>query len=627
VDENLARAAGPGWRSFFRRRRGSDVVMDRSRSVGVFLLSLQLIQAAIRADDSRQDVAIMPRNPASVEAGIMAAFRAGRKSVVVPAGVYRIAPAHERWHLEFADLSNFEIDAREATFLWQDRTRGGIHFHRCKNVRLRGAILQHEIVPFTQGTIVALDPGGKSLDVKIDAGYPAELDDPRFFPQQPVGYLFDPATRQWKAGSHDVYGQRGERLGAGLFRIHWGRAQPGEPVAGGNRMAFRGKVVTDVYLDECSGMDLTELTIRNGGGFCVHEDGGEGGSHYRYAVSHGPRPHGATVDPLISCNADAFHSSGVRKGPVLEHCTFEGMCDDGIAIHGSYAQVDHAEGKTLFVGMPSERCFFEPGDPMRLYDALGTLAGESVVREVRKRSDFEPPGPSTHRQFRNRPLHYFALGLDRQLGAGFDFLVSDPGACGAGYVIRDNTIRNHRARGLLLKADRGLVEGNTIDGSTIAGIVLAPELWWNEADYSHDVVIRNNMIRYTGYATSGPASNQAGALTITAEGGPHHEKIRIEDNTFDDIRGVDLQVDHAREILVRDNRFLRTHRLPSRNGKERGIDPEAVIWLSECSKVVMEGNTIAHRGGFGGRLIVATPSAREVKGLTEGVREMAENQP
>jgi hypothetical protein len=601
--------------------------MDRSRYLVVLLGFMLIMQGVIPVEADDQDVTISPSSPSSLEAGIMAAYRSGRKSVVVPAGIYRIAPGHERWHLEFSGLSDLEIDARGATFLWQDRARGGIHFHGCKNLRLKGAILQHEALPFTQGTVVAVGSAGNSLDVKIDAGYPADLDDPRFFPREMVGYILDPATRRWKAGSHDVYGRRSERLGEGLFRIHTSRAQSGEPIAEGDLMAFRGKVVADVHLGECTGMDLSGLTIMNGGGFCVHEDGGEGGSHYRYAVRRGPRPPGAGNDPLISCNADAFHSSGVRRGPVLEHCTFEGMCDDGIAIHGGFAQVDHAEGKTLFIGTLSERCDFKPGDPIRLYDPLGNLTGEMVVREVRKQSGFTPPGSSTHRQFKNRSLHYFSLLLDRPPKAEFDSLASNPAACGAGYMIRDNTIRYHRARGLSLKADRGLVEGNTIEGSTIAAIVLAPELWWNEADYSHEVQIRNNTIRYTGYATTGPGSTQAGALAITAEGGPHHAKIRVQGNTFDDVRGVNLQVDHVRDVQVRDNRFLRPHRLPVRNGRERGIDPDAVIWLSDCSKVELTGNTVAGRGGFGGQTVVATKSASEIKGLTDGVKELTENRP
>ena len=213
-----------------------------------------------------------------------------------------------------------------------------------------------------------------------------------------------------------------------------------------------------------------------------------------------------------------FTAAECAKDPCLEHCTFEGMCDDGIAIHGSYVQVDHVEANKLIVGSLSNRTYFQPGDPIRVYGPFGNLTGEATVREVQKRSDIVPPGPSTHRLFKNRSLHYFMIQLDHAVPAGFDSLACDPSACGAGFVIRDNSIRNHRARGLLLKADDGLVEGNTIDGSTIAGIVLSPEFWWNEADYSHNVTVRHNTIRHTGYATSGPLTGQAGGLTITAEG-------------------------------------------------------------------------------------------------------------
>jgi hypothetical protein len=61
---------------------------------------------------------------------------------------------------------------------------------------------------------------------------------------------------------------------------------------------------------------------------------------------------------------------------------------------------------------------------------------------------------------------YFEITLDAPLAADFDYLASNPAATGSGYILRGNTIANHRARGMLLKADHGLVEGNTIDGSS-----------------------------------------------------------------------------------------------------------------------------------------------------------------
>ena len=197
----------------------------------------------------------------------------------------------------------------------------------------------------------------------------------------------------------------------------------------------------------------------------------------------------------------------------------------------------------------------------------------------------------------------------------------DTDACGAGYVVRHNTIRNHRARGMLLKADGGLVEDNTIDGSSIAGIVLSPELYyWAEADYSTNVVIRRNTIRNTGYASSGPSQSQAGGLTVTGGGGIGHRNLSIEDNTFTGIRGVNLQIEDAQGVVIRNNRFDGTHSHPCRNGLEHGVDPSAVVWLGSSRQVRLVGNSVGHIGPYGKSALVMTSAAVAVEGATSGIR-------
>ena len=66
---------------------------------------------------------------------------------------------------------------------------------------------------------------------------------------------------------------------------------------------------------------------------------------------------------------------------------------------------------------------------------------------------------------------------------------------------------------MLLKADNRLVQGNLVDGSTIAGIVVSPEVP-DEAGYSHHVRIIGNTLRNSGYATTGSWAPCAAALTI-----------------------------------------------------------------------------------------------------------------
>ena len=579
--------------------------------------------AATTAAAPQPPVRIAPGDPASLQKGIEAAWKAGLKRIVVPAGIYRPASPGGRFYLAFADLADFEIDARGATLLRADPTKGGIEFLRCRNVALRGLALANETPPFTQGAIAAVDPKGLWYEVRIDQGYPAAFDDPKFFPAAPTGYLFDPATRQWKPDSQDFYCTRAERRGPDLFRIHFDRPRmpDAENVALGDLMAFRGNGRTDIYVGRCSGMRIEGVAIRSGGGFCIHEDGGEGGNRYTYTVTYGPKPQGADAAPLIACNADAFHSSGVRRGPTLEGCLFEGMPDDGIPIHGAYAMVVEADGATLTVCTVGDN-FFRAGDPLRLFDPEGGFAGEAVVQAVGPAQGFQPKVRTTRERYKNS-TRFFRLTLDRALPARFECLVSDPAANGSGYVVRNNVIRNHRARGMLLKADDGLVEGNIVEGSTIAGIVLAPELWWNEACYSRNVVLRGNTVRRVGYATVGPWTGQAGAITVLGEGKgagrPGHRRLVIENNTIADCDGVNLLVTSAQDVRVAGNRFVRPMTRPTRRGADHGLDTGALVWLGDCRDVRFEGNTVVEAGPCLHTLVGAAPTAEDVSGLPEGI--------
>src|SRR5213079_2064745 len=112
------------------------------------------------------------------------------------------------------------------------------------------------------------------------------------------------------------------------------------------------------------------------------------------------------------------------------------------------------------------------GDPLRLFNPDGGYAGEAKVVSIRRLRDFVPVARSRFHGFSDLTRHRFVeVVTEPPLAAGFDWQASNPSALGSGFVIRNNIIRNHRARGILVKADDGLIEGNTIDGSTIAGIV------------------------------------------------------------------------------------------------------------------------------------------------------------
>jgi hypothetical protein len=330
----------------------------------ILLLALfSLLQAA-------ESAALTPgASPEVLQGALMAAIKSSAKNFVIPPGDYRVPKFSGKCFLSIKDAQDFEIDADKVTLILEGPSNGFFDFSHCKGVTLRGITLRHETPPFAQMKIEAIAADELSFDVRMTKGFPQNFDDPECFSETPTGYVFDSSTHQWKSGCLDMIAKKVERLGPGLFRLHWSRKSGASmhPVAVGDFMAFRGRGMTDVHLGACENMRLENVTIQSGGGFCFHEDGGMGGNIYKgLKVTYGTAPKGAEMPPLIACNADAFHSSGTRHGPTLDHCSFEGMPDDGIAIHGSFQLVRAIDLD----------CFAEAWGQSRIPDGRSRLCAE-----------------------------------------------------------------------------------------------------------------------------------------------------------------------------------------------------------------------------------------------------------
>jgi hypothetical protein len=117
---------------------------------------------------------------------------------------------------------------------------------------------------------------------------------------------------------------------------------------------------------------LRGITLQNAGFAAFFETGGGGGNEYLdCCVGPGPKPPGATEPELVGCGADGFHSAGMRVGPTIVHCAWEGVLhDDCIAIHGMLQTVVRVEGRKL-VMEKGNRGGFAMGEPVRISDRNG----------------------------------------------------------------------------------------------------------------------------------------------------------------------------------------------------------------------------------------------------------------
>ncbi len=600
-----------------------EIMNFHSISLGAVLLlsgATPLISRALA--QGKPPMTISTQHPELLQQRIMDAYKAGQKKIVIPAGVYRISESKQGSNLEFRDLKNFEIDATGATFLMEDNSKTGVYFGNCQNVTFRGATVRNATIPFTQGAVAALADDRKSFELQIDDGYPVTLDDAKKFDARTTYYIFDRVTRRLKNNTYD-YGSAGvERMGERRFLVKFDNPF-GKEIEVGDLTSMRGRGGTGVHVDSCTKMNIEDVSAEFSGGFGWFETGG-GSNHYnRISAKPGPLPIGATASPLMSENADGFHSAGAKVGPTIQNSMFTRMPDDGIAIHGEYQMVQQVEGNTLVCMRLWGGAPYAIGDHLTWVRKNGVPGGEAVVTAIKTLTDgLMAPIETEFPHFRDNKF-FFELTLDKALAAQEGDVVSNLDQTGDGYVLRNNTILDHRARGLLLKARDGLVENNLVDGSSIAGLVMGPELWWGEGNYARNVTIRGNTFAHCGTTTTGPWNAQAGVLTLLGTGDAPdargHRNITIENNTFANNDGVNVVLDGVEGAVFRDNKFLNAQQVENRRGADH-YNIGALVDVGRAKNLTFAGNVIQRLGAANTAIAVAGKNASDITGLQSGFR-------
>ena len=619
--------------------------------LGLFLLSLAAVgcialsgqvnipETAPKAVE--EVVRITPEDPRSIQRAVLAAVKTGQSTLVIPPGVYEIPGAEpvgkRNFHIRVTGAHDLAIEATGVTLIFCDRYQHSLGFVDCKNVTFRGATLRRKTSSVSQGRIEAIREEGKSIDVRIDKGYPTDIENRTLFGTfWPSVFSMD--RTRWMANYRAPTPPVEQQLEPDLYRIPMseGIKQIGVALQVGQPLGWRGEVFDDVRTQNCQDMKLIDITVQGGSGMCYHEMGGGGGNLYRNCkLTYGPVPPGGTEKPLWSSSADSFHSGDTRRGPIIENCFFEGSDDDAIAIHGTYGCMVQNGGKRIVVWRAqyaSNPLFTNVGDQLRFYDAGGVHQTDRKVVAVREFKGFQLTPeyqPNKLYRFFSNPANavFIEVTLDDDLAGQPNWLVCNADEMGNGYIIRNTVIRSNGGRGIMAKASDGLIDGCTIENTARAAIEFMPEhVLWPESDYVRNVVVRNNIIRNVSFNRQDGFLRHAGALTIYAfrSGGVGylpaggHRNILIENNTFEDNNGPNMLIASCDGVTVRNNRFIRPMVIPSKFGRTKGVNPEALIWVTQAKHVQFLGNTV-EAPGAGLKTFVGTSATAEVTGAETGV--------
>jgi hypothetical protein len=542
------------------------------------------------------------------------AIARGGGVVDLPKGTYRLPT-----RLHFRDAQNVVLNGHGSTLVFTERADGGVYLTDSRGVELRELSIDFDPVPFTQGEIVAMDPTGAWYDIRIDAGYTT---DPGVFQENRAMKVFDAATRRFKVDGRLVFPSSLASPADGMFRAAFD-----DPAADFNNLRAGDFVAITsdrpshaMFLNEAESCVVDGVTVLGSPGTGILEVGG-GGNRFRYTITPGPKPSGASADRLLSSCADGLWSAGARRGAQLDGCLMEFVGDTGVNIHGTYREVTEVDGNAVRFKRVAGGIYLKAGDRLYAY----------CSRTYRKKAD-------TTIESVEGDLLQLADPAGIEPG---DYIIS-PDRVGRRAIIKNSTFRDIECEAVLMRASDVLIENNVIERQTFTGIYLGPEVGvYVEPDFVHNITVRGNILHQigTGRWSRAQSAVYLGAISVGVlvpfgapaadskayadvfEGLRPNSSIVIEDNTVDECAVFGLFISSTSGVEVTGNHFSRTNAYdPLDAGRIFGIAPSSAIYVRDSDHVTFADNTVADLGPYADTPIVLDPSADadtiDVTGLT-----------
>lgn len=489
-------------------------------------------------------------------AAIRQAKAAGRTELRIMPGRYELSPeAEAHWTLADIDCPDTDcltVDMTGVELVCADNQTTAVLIRNCRNLTLKGGEVGYRVPTMTQGEVTAVSADGKTVEVTLDEGYPSLTAS-----RDKTAYVYHRETREMKNDCPDMYAIGAEHVEGRTWRLFYHEDMRANNVCIGDVLGLRCEGAMAIIVDGCEHITLWDMTITDGC-FAILECGGEGGNVYeRIRVYPKEKPEGAIYPRVLSTYADAFHSASVRKGPTIRGCTFNGMGDDCVNIHGAYAYFA-ACGATgqLIYACGGGNVFDKKGDRIRFLNNRGEILHETRVREVLGCAEgFSLPSNAfAEANKRFIPREYYQLLLEDTFVPPFGARMSNLDKGGNGFKLVDNFFGPNRARGALIKASGGIVEGNFFDGQSIHALLISPEYYWNESCFVDGLTIRGNIFQNCGFVT-GYRPSIVIEGEFGREGGISHKNITVENNIFRHNNRESLFVAHAHAVQIRENIF------------------------------------------------------------------------
>ncbi len=294
-----------------------------------------------------------------------------------------------------------------------------------------------------------------------------------------------------------------------------------------------------ITFKNCRDIVLNDITVHSSAGYmitvfprCHNMEI----NRYRVACPEGS-------NRLMASNIDAIHIFGLSGKLSVKDCYFDGLGDDALNIHSTAGAITEIKGNKIHLinkrfSMPLEAEWCQKGDVIAAYDSEFVCKGHFRVEEY---SD----------------SCVTATLLDGKAEVG-DIVGNT--AFYAETEIRSCTVKNTRARGILLQTENITVSDCSFSGISRPAILLAPDIkTWHEVG-----PIKNALIEGCTFENC-PACKTEDMLGTIAVKTSHnflpetedivHKNIIIRNNTFKDIHTAAVFMVSTDGVFIENNKY------------------------------------------------------------------------
>jgi hypothetical protein len=536
----------------------------------------------------------------AVAAAVQQCRATGATVLVFPPGNYDFWPDHAEVRAEVESntyalaeracavvldgMDGLEIDGGGSSLLFHGRVQP-LSIIGSSNIAIRDLSIDFPVPFLGQATVVAATPERVVLAVDPETSW--RVEDERLvvigegWDSIVAGYMeFDAGTRRVAAGTGDegCFQPVGQKYkvtdeGDGTIALH--HAFTRTPNVG-NVVVLRHSVrnLSGVFIDNSTDVVLDRVAVHHSPGISVLAQ------HSRNltfkSVTCAPSPESGRI---FAGHADGIHVSGCAGLVEVLDCSFAGLMDDPVNVHGTYLTVVEASHGRLRASFAHDMSlgldWAAVGERVAVLDAQ-TLAkaGTLVIDAVHP----QPNGD-------------VELEFSGDLAVQPGHILENRDRC-PDVTVRDSVFGNGRARGLLLST-RGTVrvERNSFSSSGAAILVAGDTMDWYESGAVRDVTIDGN--HFDDACLTSPYQFGEAVISIVPTlrkvdaRNPYHRGITVTNNTAVLAGAAFLYAQSCEGLTVTGNRI-------SAGAGEPVEQPRTdLVTLEACSDVTVAGNVLA----------------------------------